>query len=63
MEPVFGNVAACNFGLLHFLKQRGFCLFVHLQQALRKQKHLLLNPFLTKFQAAGFNTNSIKIKF
>ena len=63
MELVFSKVAACNFGLLHFLKQWGFCSFVHLQQAFRKQKHLWLSPVLLKLQAAGFNTNSSKIKF
>ena len=44
MEVVFSKIAVCNFGLLHFLKQWGFCSFVNLQQTLRKQK------------AAGFNT-------
>ena len=48
------------FGLLHFLKQWGFCSFVHLQQAFRKQEHLWLSPFLKKLQAATLlNTSSI----
>ena len=36
---------------------------VHLQQAFRKQKHLIKKLSWTKFQAAGFNTNSSKMKF
>ena len=62
MELVFYKVAACSFGLLHFLKQWGLCSFVHLQQAFRKQKHLGLSPVLTKLQAAEFNANTSKIK-
>ena len=63
MELVFSKVVACNFALLHFVKQWGFCSFVHLQQVFRKQKYLSLGPFLTKLQAVGFDTNSSKIKF
>ena len=50
MELVFSKVVACNFGLLHFLKQWGFCSFVHLQQA--------SSSFDKVASCAGFNTNS-----
>ena len=50
----FAPICVVSNGWGHFFKQWGFCSVDHLQQAFRKQYHLWLSPFLTKFAVAQY---------
>ena len=67
MELVFSKVAACNFDLLNFLKQGGGggrgSVRLFISSKFSGKKTSMSESIFNKVQAAGFNTNSSKLKF